>query len=154
MNQVKSGKFIAQKRKEKNLTQEQLAERLGISNKTVSKWECGKCAPAYSIINDLCKTLEITVAELIDGEEKEDGATQESNQQQILDMLERIQRLERQKSSLLGIVLIAMGMALIAFSQSIGGTDFKDFIAGLIMGLSVGEMLVGIFMIGRSYGKQ
>jgi transcriptional regulator with XRE-family HTH domain len=41
MNQLTIGKFIAQKRKEKNLTQEQLAEKLGVSNKTVSKWECG-----------------------------------------------------------------------------------------------------------------
>lgn len=43
MNQLTIGKFIALKRKEKNLTQEQLAETLGVSNKTVSKWECGKC---------------------------------------------------------------------------------------------------------------
>ena len=41
MNQLTIGKFIARKRKEKNLTQEQLAEKLGVSNKTVSKWECG-----------------------------------------------------------------------------------------------------------------
>ncbi|MGM9626262.1 MAG: helix-turn-helix domain-containing protein, partial [Eubacteriales bacterium] len=50
MNQLIIGKFIARKRKEKNLTQEQLAEKLGVSNKTVSKWECGKCMPDYSIV--------------------------------------------------------------------------------------------------------
>ena len=50
MNQITTGKFIAQKRKEKNLTQEQLAEKIGVSNKTISKWETGKCMPDYCII--------------------------------------------------------------------------------------------------------
>ena len=45
MEQITIGKFIAKKRKEQNLTQEQLAERLGVSNKTISKWETGKCMP-------------------------------------------------------------------------------------------------------------
>ncbi len=49
MNQLVTGKFIALKRKQKNLTQEQLAEKLGVSNKTISKWETGKCMPDYSI---------------------------------------------------------------------------------------------------------
>ena len=64
MNQLTIGKFIALKRKEKNLTQEQLAETLGVSNKTVSKWECGKCMPDYGIVKPLCQELGITVSEL------------------------------------------------------------------------------------------
>ena len=50
MDQQNIGKFIAQKRKEQNLTQEQLAQCLGVSNKTVSKWETGKCMPDYSVV--------------------------------------------------------------------------------------------------------
>ena len=50
MNQLLVGKFITQKRKEKNLTQGQLAEKIGVSNKTISKWETGKCMPDYSVI--------------------------------------------------------------------------------------------------------
>ena len=68
MNQIATGKFISRKRKEKNLTQEQLAEKLGVSNKTISKWETGKCMPDYSVVKTLCEELEITVAELMDGE--------------------------------------------------------------------------------------
>lgn len=49
MNQVKTGAFISRRRKEKNLTHEQLAEKLGVSDKTVSKWEAGKCIPDYFI---------------------------------------------------------------------------------------------------------
>lgn len=54
MNQLATGKFISQKRKEKNMTQEQLAEKIGVSNKTISKWETGKCMPDYSVVKSLC----------------------------------------------------------------------------------------------------
>ena len=63
MNQLVIGKFIAQKRKKKNLTQEQLAEKIGVSNKTISKWETGKCMPDYAVVKSLCEELEITIAE-------------------------------------------------------------------------------------------
>ena len=69
MDQLTTGRFISRKRKSKNLTQEQLAEILGVSNKTISKWETGKCMPDYAIVKNLCETLEITVAELMDGED-------------------------------------------------------------------------------------
>lgn len=68
MNQEKTGKFIAKLRKEKGLTQSQLAEQFGISNKAVSKWENGKCLPDASIMIDLCNLLGITVNELLSGE--------------------------------------------------------------------------------------
>ncbi|WP_295254282.1 helix-turn-helix transcriptional regulator [uncultured Catenibacterium sp.] len=55
MNAIIVGKFIALKRKQKNLTQEQLAHSLNISNKTISKWETGKCMPDYSLINPYVK---------------------------------------------------------------------------------------------------
>lgn len=153
MNQQEIGKFIAQKRREKNLTQEQLAEKLGISNKTVSKWECGKCMPDYSIVKPLCQELGITVSELMDGEVKVDSSIRVFDEKQILNMLERIQQLEKQKMSILGMLLIVIGIALIAFSQLLGGTDFRDFLSGLMAGISVGEMLVGVFIIGRSFAK-
>ena len=154
MNQLTIGKFIAQKRKEKNLTQEQLAEILGVSNKTVSKWECGKCMPDYSIVKSLCRELGITVSELMDGEVKADSSIRVFDEEQILDMFERIQQLEKQRMSILGILLIVMGIALLVFSQLLGGTDFRDFLSGLMAGISVGEMLVGVFIIGRSFTKQ
>ena len=154
MNQLIIGKFIAQKRKEKNLTQDQLAEKLGVSNKTVSKWECGKCMPDYSIVKPLCQELGITISELMEGEVKTDSSIRVYDEEQILDMLGRIQQLEKQRMSILGILLIVMGIALLAFSQLLGGTDFRDFLSGLMAGISVGEMLVGVFIIGRSFAKQ
>jgi transcriptional regulator with XRE-family HTH domain len=68
MNQEKIGKFIAICRKKQKLTQEQLAEKLGITYKAVSKWETGKGLPDASIMKDLCNILKITVNELLSGE--------------------------------------------------------------------------------------
>ena len=60
MNQIKIGNYIQKKRKEKNLTQEQLAEKLSVSNKTISKWECGKALPDYSLVEMVCEILGIS----------------------------------------------------------------------------------------------
>lgn len=89
MNQLVTGKFIALKRKQKNLTQEQLAEKLGVSNKTISKWETGKCMPDYSIVKSLCEELEVTVAELMDGEISEENSVRTYDDEQILDLLRK-----------------------------------------------------------------
>ncbi len=68
MNQEKIGKFIVECRKEKNLTQEQLAEKIGTSSKSVSRWENGKTMPDYTIIEDLTKILDISINEFFYGE--------------------------------------------------------------------------------------
>ena len=68
MNQVKIGRFIADCRKEKHITQVQLAEKLNITNRAVSKWETGKSMPDVSIMVELCGILDITVNELLSGE--------------------------------------------------------------------------------------
>lgn len=69
MNQTEIGKFIAACRREKNLTQAQLAEKLGITDRAVSKWETGRCLPDSAIMLELCEILGITVNELLSGEE-------------------------------------------------------------------------------------
>ena len=150
MNQQLTGKFISHKRKEKNLTQEQLAEKLGVSNKTISKWETGRCMPDYSVVKNLCDELDITVAELMDGENAPEKSTRTYDDEQILDLLRRTQELEKQKNLLYGVILIVMGIALQALSNTLGGSDIKDFFSGLFLGISIAEMLVGVYVLGRS----
>lgn len=131
-------KVYLTKRKEKNLTQEQLAERLNISNKTVSKWETGKCMPDYGIIKSLCEILGVTVSELMDGEEEKESI-RVYDEEQILELLRRTQELARQKNTLYGMLLIVMGIALLAISQTFGGSDVKDFLAGVLFGVPGGH---------------
>ena len=68
MDQVKIGKFLSDERKAKGYTQKQLSELLAISDKTISKWECGNGFPEASLLLPLCNELEITVNELLTGE--------------------------------------------------------------------------------------
>ena len=68
MDQIKIGRFIADERKRKGYTQKQLSEKLGISDKTISKWERGNGFPEVSLLLPLCYELEITVNELLSGE--------------------------------------------------------------------------------------
>ena len=154
MNQIAIGNFIEKKRKEQNLTQAQLAEKLGVSNKTVSKWENGKCMPDYGVIQPLCTELGVTVSELMDGEEQAPDSIRAYDGEQILDLLKRTQALESQRETLVGILLIVMGMALGAMSFALGGSNVKDFFSGLMMGLSCATMLVGVFVAVRSIAKR
>ncbi len=92
MDQIKIGKFIAERRKAQNLTQKQLAERLFISEKTVSKWECGKGLPEISITLSLCEQLEITVNELLLGERIEEKAYKQTAEENLLKLIEENKR--------------------------------------------------------------
>ena len=154
MDTIKIGNFLAELRKEQGYTQESLGEKLGVSNKTISKWETGKCMPDYSVIKNLCEELEITVAELMDGESSEEKSVRTYDDEQIMDLLKRTQELEKQKNIMSGTLLIVMGVALQALSHTLGGTNAKDFFSGLLLGISIAEMLVGLYVVGRSMSKK
>lgn len=145
MNQTAIGSYIARKRREQNLTQEQLAQQLGVSNKTISKWENGKCMPDYSIIQRLCEVIHVSLPELMDGEDTAEDSVRVYDDEQILNLLRRTQELERQKGALYGLVLVVLGIASGAMSKTTGGTDVQNFISGVLMGLSVAEILAGIW---------
>ena len=150
MNQIATGTFIARKRRELNLTQVQLAEQLGISSKSVSKWERGKCMPDYGIVNELCDALGITVSELLDGEENERENLRMYDNDGMIEMLARIQRLEGQRVTIIAIALIVMGLGLLVLSPLFGGSDLTDFISGVLFGVGVGTTLIGVFLAARS----
>ena len=154
MNQTVIGSYISHKRREKNLTQEQLAQQLGVSNKTISKWENGKCMPDYSIIEPLCDALHVTLPELMDGEDAAEDSMRVYDDEQILDLLRRTQELERQRDVLCGFVLIVLGIASGAMSKTTSGTDVQDFFSGILMGLSVVEILAGLCVAGKALLKQ
>lgn len=97
---------------------------------------------------ELCRELNITAGELLSGEENE-----EKSDANLLEALERIQKLEKERTLLLGLVLIIMGMTLSALSQLTGDSDFKDFISGVMMGLSVSIMIIGIYTSATTFKK-
>ena len=86
MDQIKIGKFIAECRKKNNLTQMQLAEKLNITDRAISKWENGKAMPDSSIMLELCNELKISVNELLSGEVLEMNNYNEKAEQNLLEM--------------------------------------------------------------------
>ncbi len=125
MDQGKIGAFIAQMRKEKKYTQRQLADLLGISDKTVSKWERGRGLPEVSLMLPLCETLGITVNELLSGMRLDDTAYKRRADENMLHVLRRQNRqilLIAALSVLSAVLVIALGAYLSLRITSIGAT--------------------------------
>ncbi len=96
MDQIKIGRFIAERRKLKNLTQMQLAEKLGITDRAISKWENGKGMPDSSLMLELCAELDISVNELLCGEVIEMTNYNEKAEQQLLEMAKEREKKDKQ----------------------------------------------------------
>ena len=92
MDQLKIGKFIAECRKQKQLTQLQLADKLGITDKAISKWERGIAMPDTSIMLELCDILGISVNELLNGEIINVENSNEKNEQLLLNMTKELEK--------------------------------------------------------------
>ena len=110
MDQIKIGKFIAACRKKENLTQLQLAEKLGITDKAVSKWETGKCLPDSAIMLDLCGVLGISVNDLLCGEVVTMENYNKENEKQLLEM---VREKERADKNLLSLEILVGALSLI-----------------------------------------
>ena len=92
--------------------------------------------------------------ELMDAEENESNSIRPYDEEQILELIRRTQNLENQRTSLYGAILIVMGIALLTLSFVVGGSNLRDFCSGILLGLSIVEMLAGVYMLARGFSKQ
>ena len=111
MNQIRIGKFIAECRKEKNLTQMQLAEKLNITDKAISKWERGISMPDSSIMIELCDILGISVNELLIGEK---GAIETHDQKSEELLLEMAKEIESKNKTIWSAMWVIMTVSIVA----------------------------------------
>ena len=114
MDQIKIGKFIAERRKKASLTQMQLAERLGITDRAVSKWETGKAMPDTAIMIELCEILGISVNELLSGEKINMENDNQKKEQLLLDMAKELEKKNKKIWSSMWAILIVSMTALFA----------------------------------------
>jgi transcriptional regulator with XRE-family HTH domain/DNA-directed RNA polymerase subunit RPC12/RpoP len=121
MDQVKIGKFIAGRRKEQDLTQAQLADRLAITDRAVSKWETGRSLPDASIMLELCGILKITVNELLNGEMVNMENNEQKNEQLLLDMAKE---LEQKNKTIWRTMWVIMSVSIIGLLVGLGATSF------------------------------
>ena len=114
MNQIKIGEFIASQSRSRNLTQAALAEKLGITDRAVSKWECGKGLPDVSIMLDLCEIFGITVNELLSGEKISMENSNQKNEQLLLDMAKELEQKNKTIWTSMWAIMIVSMTALFA----------------------------------------
>ena len=132
MDQIKIGKFITACRKEKNLTQAQLAEKLNITDRAISKWETGKTMPDSDIMLDLCDILEISADELLCGEKIDAAHKNEQSNELIVQMAKNEERYHKRLRFsaylILAISLIAVVCLITLISLLIPECGFQDFL--------------------------
>ena len=122
MDQIKIGKFIAELRKTKNMTQQQLGEKIGVSSKTISKWETGKGMPDLSSLKPLSDCLEISINELLSGEKIEEEKYADKLEENIINTIEYSDKQVNNKKNLIGILLIVFGVFISFSAMSIFAT--------------------------------
>lgn len=145
MNQTKIGIFIAKKRKEKNLTQSELAEKLNVTDRSISNWENGKCMPDISLFNPLCSALDITINEFLSGEEIESKDYQKKLEENIINTINY-----NNKKNLLPVILLIFGITLTIFSLTMLSPDSSLSGAYTIIGLAIA--ITGFNMM-KSFSK-
>ena len=121
MDQIKIGRFIAERRKKASLTQMQLAEKIGITDKAISKWERGIAMPDTSIMLKLCDILGISVNELLCGEKIDMENNNQKNEQLFLDMAKE---LEKKNKTVWTSMWIIMGVSVIGLIGGLAGAAF------------------------------
>ena len=142
MDQVKIGKFIAERRKNNNLTQMQLAEKLNITDRAISKWENGKSMPDSGIMLDLCKELKISVNELLSGEMIEMKSYNESVEKNLLDMVKQKEETDKR---LLKIEILMGWIAILPVLIStaiVSIVPLEEWVGGVIVLTSVIPLLI------------
>lgn len=156
MDQIKIGKFIAEMRKEQGLTQRALAEKLLISDKTVSKWECGNGLPEVSLMMPLCELLQISVNELLSGKRLQSSEYKQNAEDNIMRLIEEKQQAKR--SLWVGIIAVLSsflaGFTLIMLTGYLTMEDwqrvvliiigFMTIIAGITIAIAL-EVTSGAF---------
>ncbi len=148
MNQEKTGKFIAVLRKEHSMTQKELAQRLGVSDKTVSKWETGRGLPEISIMQSLCETLGISINELLSGERLDVCAYREKAEENISVLIERR---NYKKTAIHVAVSAAPFLAAFSVFPLAAERIVSPLCIPIILFLSI-LLIVGNFMAGLTYG--
>ena len=153
MNQIEIGKFLQQLRKEKGLTQEQLAEQFYIARRTVSRWETGSNLPDLDLLIELSDFYAVDLREILNGE-RTDKKMNKDMEETVLKVAE-YSNAEKQRSAkvvtfffIIGLLALAINTALEV--TAVGDTFWIGFIKGLTLGMSFGAMILGLlFVTGR-----
>lgn len=145
MDQIKIGSFIARERKNKNYTQRQLADILGISDKTISKWERGNGFPEVSLLLPLCKELDMSVNELLAGERVSEEEYRKKAEENMVNLVKESQESKKKiilSAMVAGLVIIA-AVPLFVIS---GAFAMETWLRFILMGIGMLIIITGIII--------
>lgn len=145
MDQIKIGKFISQKRKEQKMTQMQLAEKLGITDRAVSKWETGKSMPDASIMLELCGLLKITVNELLSGEALSMNDYNETMERNLIEMVREKEQSDKRLLAMeivIGVVSAVFMLTLIGIGVALKETGAQMWVFWLLVAAGLVQFLI------------
>ena len=152
MDQIRIGKFISEKRKEQNLTQMQLAEKLGITDRAVSKWETGRSMPDASVMLELCGILEITVNDLLSGEVVSMENYNEKTEKNLIEMAKQKEAADKRLLLLeivFGLVSVTFLFTMVAVGTVFMEMRMNEWLFWLLLGLGVAQFIVCMFFAIR-----
>ena len=143
MDQIKIGKFIAEERKAKKYTQRELADKLSISDKTISKWERGNGFPEVSLLLPLCNELEITVNELLSGERLQAMDYKKKAEENMVNLVKEAQESKKKiiMSAMVSVLVIVAAVPLFVVA---GMFEMQIWTRVLLMGIGFVIMVMGI----------
>ena len=143
MDQIKIGKFIAEERKAKKYTQRELADKLSISDKTISKWERGNGFPEVSLLLPLCNELEITVNELLSGERLQAMDYKKKAEKNMVNLVKEAQESKKKiiMSAMVGVLVIVAAVPLFIVA---GMFEMQVWTRVLLMGIGFVITVMGI----------
>lgn len=149
MYQKKTGLFLRELRKEKQLTQEQLAERFGVTNRSVSRWETGSNMPDLSILVELADFYDVDIRDIIDGERKGEDMNKEEKErlQLVADYAETEKNtllMRLRIFSIVGLISLIAGLTMMVISRD-NNLPVYDYLMGMLMGVAIGALLVAVF---------
>jgi transcriptional regulator with XRE-family HTH domain/DNA-directed RNA polymerase subunit RPC12/RpoP len=148
MDQIKIGKFIAECRKKNNLTQMQLAEKLNITDRAISKWENGKAMPDSSIMLDLCNELKISVNELLSGEMIEMKDYDKKTEGLLIEMAKKEELNNKRLMRAMYVIVIMSVVALVSIvclaQYFVVNTVFKNTICVIATIVALATMYYGL----------
>ena len=139
MTQENIGKFIAEKRRENNMTQEQFAEKLGVSNRSISRWENGKTMPDYSLFPMICETLKVNISELLEGNFSENNDALKDKMHLIEELLD-YEKQKKQRMINRCLLIWSICLVLKMLHNQFGILDFvsnANLLVDLLLGLRI-----------------
>jgi transcriptional regulator with XRE-family HTH domain/DNA-directed RNA polymerase subunit RPC12/RpoP len=145
MDQIKTGKFIARIRKEHSLTQKQLGDILNISDKTVSKWECGKGFPEISLIQPLCNVLEISINELFSAEKISDAEFKTKAEDNIMKAIEKEVQENKKKVVISIIMMVITLIAAITIFMVVEFVEISKLLEIVLIVIGLVVLFGGLF---------